>query len=327
MDGQLNLGFSIGPYQISPGICLAPMAGQTNRAFRKLCRECGGFGLVTTELLSSQALQNKGTREKSLAHYDWDDQEFPLSVQLYGHDCQIMSEAAKIVVDAGAKIVDINMGCWVPKVIKKGGGAALLSDPQAARGVVEAVVKAVEVPVTVKVRSGISSKQLTAVPFARIAQDSGVAAITVHGRTAEQGFSGQADWDIIREVRESVTIPVIANGDVFSSDDLNQIQLKTGCHGVMLGRVTLGAPWIAAQWLGLVDEPNCRQRAQFALRHLQLTEQYTALPEHTAIRELRGQLSRYHLDTDGSESLRQQLIRLENYAQAKDILESIIHRD
>jgi tRNA-dihydrouridine synthase B len=317
------LGFQIGPYSIAPGICLAPMAGQTNRAFRKLCRECGGFGLVTTELLSSQALENKGTRQKSLAHYDWDDQEFPLSVQLYGHHPQTMAEAAKIVVDAGAKIVDINMGCWVPKVVKKGGGAALLSDPKAARTIVEAVIKAVEVPVTVKVRSGIRPDVLTAIPFAKIAQESGVAAITVHGRTAEQGFSGQADWDLIGQVRQAVTIPVIANGDVFSAQDLTLIQQQTGCQGVMLGRATLGAPWIAAQWLGLIAEPNRFERARFALRHLELTEQFTSLPEQTAIRELRGQLSRYHLDLDQQDQLRQQLIRLDSYAHARALLEEL----
>ena len=300
------------------------MAGQTNRAFRRLCRELGGVGLVTTELISSTALENRGCRERSLSYYDWEECEFPLSVQLYGADPYIMAEAARTVVDRGARIVDINMGCWVPKVIKKGGGAALLKDTCSAARVVEAVVKAVDVPVTVKVRSGVDARTLTAVPFARVAQDVGAQAIAVHARTAEQGFSGEADWDIIRQVVEAVTIPVIGNGDVETRQDWLRMRQQTGCAGVMVGRAMLGAPWKFAHWMqGHDREPARAQRAAVALRQLQLTQECTSLSEGHAVRELRGQLSRYRLDEPGSTAVRDQLVRLETYAQAAQLLERL----
>jgi nifR3 family TIM-barrel protein len=227
-----------------------------------------------------------------------------------------MAEAARIVVDRGAPIIDINMGCWVPKVVKKGGGAALLSDTCRARAVVEAVVKAVPVPVTVKVRSGLNPRQLTAVPFARIAQEAGVAAIAVHARTAEQGFTGEADWDIIAQVVQAVSIPVIGNGDINSSADIDRMRAQTGCQGVMIGRAALGAPWCFSG----DSEPPLPYRAAVALRHLELTRECTSLPEVAAVRELRGQLSRYRLDLPGETSVRDRLVRLESYREALELL-------
>src|SRR5262249_32342126 len=174
------------------------MAGQTNYPFRRLCREMGDCGLVCTELISSTAMHYKS--QKTFHMFDWSEVEHPFAVQLYGSDPVIMAEAARIVVDRGADIVDINMGCWVPKVGKHGAGAALLRDICIATRVVEAVVNAVNVPVTVKVRSGWDAEHLTAVEFARAAEQVGVQAITVHARTAAQGFSGSADWDVIHQV-------------------------------------------------------------------------------------------------------------------------------
>lgn len=321
-SGETRLAiFSIGPYEINPALCLAPMAGQSNRAFRRLCRELGGVGLVTTELISSQALENRANRERSLAYYDWEPGEFPHSVQLYGSQPEVMAEAARIVVDRGAPIIDINMGCWVPKVVKKGGGAALLKDVCSARAVVEAVVKAVDVPVTVKVRSGIDADTLTAVPFARIAQDCGVAAIAVHARTAEQGFTGEADWDMIRQVVDAVSIPVIGNGDVSSYEDVVRMRAQTGCHGVMIGRAALGAPWCFADWSQGPSRPrSLAERAAVALRHLELSQECTSLPENHTLRELRGQLSRYRLDAERETVVRDRLVRLESYRQAYELL-------
>ncbi|MCA9797838.1 MAG: tRNA-dihydrouridine synthase, partial [Candidatus Eremiobacteraeota bacterium] len=177
----------------------------THYAFRKLCREQGDCGLVTTELLSSSAMQHKGAFKKTLTMFDWREDEFPVSVQLFGSDPQEMAEAAKIIVDHGAAMIDINMGCWVPKVAKKGGGAALLRDVCTASAVVEAVVNAVDVPVTVKVRSGFEDGVVTAIPFAKAAEDCGAKAIAVHARFAGQGHSGKADWDVIRQVKEVVS--------------------------------------------------------------------------------------------------------------------------
>ncbi len=307
----------IGPYFIEPTTYLAPMAGHTNRAFRELCRELGGVGLVCTELVSSQALEY--SRQKALSYFDFDASEAPMAVQLFGGDPQMMAEAARLVVDLGAPIVDINMGCWVPKVVKKGGGAALLGDVCQATAVVEAVCRAVSVPVTVKVRSGLTAAHETAVPFARAAEDCGVQAIAVHARSAEQGFAGQPDWGVIARVRQTVSIPVFGNGDLTTLEEAREMQRVSGCHGWMVGRAALGAPWIFAQWAGSLPEgePPLEFRAAVALRHLELTEQFSPFNEFKSVRELRGQLSRYHL------GVREQLIRLESYAQARQLLESL----
>ncbi|MBX3167195.1 MAG: tRNA-dihydrouridine synthase [Candidatus Eremiobacteraeota bacterium] len=308
---------TIGFYHIEPATCLAPMAGHTNRAFRELCRELGGLGLVCTELVSSQALEY--SRQRAMSFFDFDPSEAPMAVQLFGGDPQTMAEAARLVVDLGAPMVDINMGCWVPKVVKKGGGAALLGDVCQATAVVEAVCKAVEVPVTVKVRSGLTAASETAVPFARAAEECGVQAIAVHARSAEQGFSGRPDWGVITRVRQAVNIPVFGNGDLTTLEEALQMQRETGCHGWMVGRAALGAPWIFAQWAGLLPGgiPPLPWRAAVALRHLQLTERFSSLNEFKAVRELRGQLSRYDL------GVREQLVRLENYAQARELLKRL----
>lgn len=307
----------LGPYHIEPATYLAPMAGHTNRAFRELCRELGGVGLVCTELVSSQALEY--SRQRAMSFFDFDASEAPMAVQLFGGEPEMMAEAARLVVDLGAPIVDINMGCWVPKVVKKGGGAALLGDVCQATAVVEAVCKAVSVPVTVKVRSGLTSANETAVPFARAAEQCGVQAIAVHARSAEQGFSGHPDWSVITRVRQAVSIPVFGNGDLTTLEEARQMRQETGCQGWMVGRAALGAPWIFAQWAGLLPEgtPPLPWRAAVALRHLELTEQFSPLNEFKAVRELRGQLSRYDL------GVRDQMVRLENYAQARALLEQL----
>src|SRR5258707_8631915 len=236
----------IGNVYIETPLTLAPMAGQTNHAFRTMCREMGDCGLVCTELISSQAIHYKNA--KTLHYFDWSEAEHPFAVQLYGSDPVMMAEAARIVVDRGADIVDINMGCWVPKVAKGGGGAALLRDVCTATRVVEAVVNAVPVPVTVKVRSGWDATQLTAVEFARAAEKVGVAAGAVPARTAQKGFTGKADWDIIRQVKQAVSrIPIIGNGDVETASDAARMFAQTGCHAVVIARAALGNPWIFRQ--------------------------------------------------------------------------------
>jgi len=316
---------SIGGIVIETPLTLAPMAGQTNHPFRVLCREMGDCGLVCTELISSQAIHYKNN--KTWRMFDWTEAEHPFAVQLYGSDPAIMAEAAQMVVEHGADIVDINMGCWVPKVAKSGGGAALLRDVCTATMVVEAVVKAVDVPVTVKVRSGWDAEHITAIDFACAAEQAGVKAIAVHARTAEQAFTGSANWDIIRQVKEVVTsIPVIGNGDVKCAEDAAQMLETTGCDGVMIGRAALGNPWIFKQIAHQLrtgeklPAPTSQERARAALRHAQLTVATTQIGERQAVMELRGQLTKYHLGLPGAAAVREKLVHVHSLADIEAIL-------
>lgn len=322
---------TIGGIQLETPLFLAPMAGHTNYALRRLTRDLGGCGLVCTELISSHAMQTRGSREKTLTMFDWRDDESPVAVQLFGNDPAEMAEAARIVVDHGADIVDINMGCWVPKIAKKGGGAALLRDVDTATAVVSAVVKAVDVPVTVKVRSGFEDGVVTAVPFARAAESVGAQAIAVHARFAGQGHTGAADWDIIRDVKQTVSrMPVIGNGDVHTGEDAARMLKTTGCDGVMIGRAALGQPWIFSHvWHYLqtgetLPTPDRQQRAELALRHAELTLETTHLSEKQAVLELRGQISKYRLDTAGSVAIRNQIVRVSTLDELRAILIPII---
>ena len=325
--------FYIDEIEIRTPLLLAPMAGHTNRALRQLAREMGDCGLVCTEVMSSAALNNKGSRQRSLELFNWDSAvEYPVAVQLFGNAPDVVAEAAQIVVDHGATIVDINMGCWVPKVAKKGGGAALLRDVDTAKAVVEAVVNAVDVPVTVKVRSGFEDGVVTAIPFAKAAEAVGARAIAVHARFAGQGHQGYVDWEVIRDVKNIVqTMPVIGNGDVITGEDAQIMMTRTGCDGVMIGRGALGRPWVFQQIAHYLrtgetlPEPSRAERAEIALRHAELTLAYTALPDHVAVREMRGQLSKYKLDVAGSVAVRNKLVRVETMQDVENILRPIIN--
>ena len=318
----------IGNITIDTPIMLAPMAGHTNYALRTLCRELGDCGLVCTELISSNVVKN--SRNQALQRFDWHENELPIAVQLFGSDPQTVANAAKVVVDHGATLVDINMGCWVPKIAKKGGGVALLRDVDTATAVVDAVVNAVDVPVTVKVRSGFEDGVVTAIPFAKAAEEVGAKAVAVHARFAKQGHSGDADWDVIRDVKQVTTnMPIIGNGDVHSGADALRMLETTGCDGVMVGRGALGRPWIFKyishylQTGETLPEPSRAERAQVALRHAQLTMETTYLPELPAILGLRGQISKYRLDEDGSVKIRNRIVRIESYQELEAILLSI----
>lgn len=315
----------IGGITIDTPLFLAPMAGHTNYALRRLCREFGGCGLVCTELISGNIVKN--SRERALQRFDWRADESPVAVQLFGVEPQIVAEAARVVVDHGADIVDINMGCWVPKIAKKGGGAALLRDVKAATAVVEAVVKAVHAPVTVKVRSGFEDGVVTAIPFAVAAEAVGAQAVAVHARFAGQGHGGEADWDVIAAVKDAVRhMPIIGNGDVRTVEDARRMLDYTGCDGVMIGRAALGRPWLFQHIAHYLDtgvalpEPSRSERALIALRHALLTLQTTRLPEHVAVLEMRGQISKYQLDRPGSRRVRNRLVRIESFAELESIL-------
>ncbi|MCU0464645.1 MAG: tRNA dihydrouridine synthase DusB [Anaerolineae bacterium] len=323
---------NIGGITIDTPLTLAPMAGQTNHAFRTLCRSFGGVGLVCTEVLSSVPLLTPGGLRHSQRLFDWTPDEFPIAVQLYGAEPQIVAEGARVMVDHGARIIDINMGCWVPKVVKKGGGAALLRDVCTATAVVEAVVKAVNVPVTVKVRAGFDDGVVSAIPFARAAEQVGAQAIAVHARFAKQGFTGHADWEVIRQVKEVVTsIPVIGNGDVTSATDARRMFEQTGCDGVMIGRAALGNPWLFSQIEHELTtgqpapQPTPYQRAEACLRQAVLTLETSKLKERQVLLELRGQLAKYADGMPDSHVIRSAIVRAESLAEIEAALSGVLH--
>ncbi len=299
----------IGTIDIENPVVLAPMAGVTSHPFRAICKQHGDVGLVVTELISSMAIHYKN--QKTYGMFDWTESEQPSFCQLFGADPGTMAEAARVVVDRGAVGVDINMGCWVPKVAKTGAGAALLKDLCQAEAVVKAVVDAVpEVPVTVKVRSGYTQGNLTAVKFARAAADIGAKAIAVHARYASQGFSGNADWNVIAQVKDAVgdAIPVIGNGDIETPDDALSMLRQTGCDGVMVGRAAMGNPWLLGQIRDAIAkeslrrEPTVEERVAVARQHASL--QVDVQGEGVACRELRGLLGHYFKGVPGATRLR-----------------------
>lgn len=324
MAGVVLRELKIGPLSIWPPLLLAPMAGATDSALRILCKRQRA-GLVCTELTSSHGLYYRNA--KTYRFLRWTEEERPIAAQIFGADPAIMAEAARVVADSGADIVDINMGCWVPKVAKTGAGAALLKDlPRAAR-VMEAVVKAAPIPVTIKTRVGWDGGCGSAVELARVAEACGVQAVTVHGRFATQGFTGNADWRPIAEVRNAVSIPVIGNGDVRTPTDAERMLRETGCDGVMIGRAALGNPWIFRRtlhylWAGeTLPEPTAAERLQLALEHaVMLARQEapnSAGPETPLPASARSQLIHYLKGVPGAAATREKLVRVNRLADVQ----------
>ncbi len=305
------------------------MAGHTHVGFRTLVRELGYCGLVFSELISSHALEIAPNTRKTRELFDWSERERPFGVQLFGGIPEEMAKAARIVVEKGAPLVDINMGCWVPKVAKKGCGAALLDDLPRAKEVVAAVCQAVDVPVSVKVRIGFRSGEPTAVPFAQAAERAGVSLITVHGRYADQGFKGESDHSVTRQVRQAVgpSVKVIANGDIVDLESARRVVEETGCDGLMLGRAALHRPWLFGELAaGLCGASPSREAAnpfEIARRHVQLARELVDKPEKFLVRELRGQLLPYRLgapDPELETQLRGQLFKVESYEDLERLL-------
>lgn len=303
----------IGGVTLKNNVLLAPMAGVSDLPFRLLCHELGA-GLVCMEMVSAKAIfyGNKNTERLLDIH----PKERPVSLQLFGSDPVIVSEMAKKIEERPFSILDFNMGCPVPKVVNNGEGSALLKNPKLAAQILEGLVKAVQKPVTVKIRMGFDKEHINAVEMAKIAEACGVAAIAVHARTREQYYSGRAHWEIIRAVKEAVSIPVIGNGDVDSPAAAEQMLSETGCDGVMIGRGAQGNPWIfreVSQYLetgAIPPRPDNAEKRELILRHARL--QLECKGEYTGVREMRKHLSWYTAGMPHSARFRQMINMLES---------------
>lgn len=316
---------SIGGVEIKGRLTLAPMAGVSDFAFRTVCAELGA-AMTTTEMVSAKALVYRDEKTKGLLHNP--DILHPSAAQIFGHEPEIMAEAAPMALEySGADILDINMGCPVGKIVRSGDGSALMKDPELAARIVEAVVKTISVPVTVKFRKGFDGGCVNAAEFARLMEQAGASAVAVHGRTRAQMYSGRADWDVIRDVKKSVSIPVIANGDIFSAGDAEHILRYTGCDLAMIGRGSFGDPWIFEQSNALLEglpvpeRPPLPERIELALRQTELYAE--KFGERLACLEARHQIPWYLKGVAHAGYYKQQLVRVETLEELRRIVKGI----
>ena len=312
----------IGNVVLENNIILAPMAGVTDLPFRLLCKE-QGVGMTCTEMVSAKAISFHNKNTESLLEIS--EKERPVSLQLFGSDPDIISEVASYIEERPFDILDINMGCPVPKVAGNGEGSALMQNPKLVGEIIYKTARAIKKPVTVKIRKGFSEKNVNAVEIAKIAEANGAAAIAVHGRTREQYYSGKADWDIIRQVKEAVKIPVIGNGDVDSPQKAKELLEQTGCDGIMVGRGARGNPWIFREIKAylekgeLIPRPSKDEIKSMMLRHARMQIEYKGT--YTGIREMRKHISWYTAGFPGSAKLRGAINLVKTYEELEQLLE------
>ena len=315
----------IGNVELENPYILAPMAGVTDLPFRLLCKEQGA-GLLCMEMISAKALQYKNKNTKALLSIH--PQEYPVSLQLFGSDPKIISEQAKRIEELPFQILDINMGCPVPKVVKNGEGSALMMNPKLVYEIVSETVKAIRKPVTVKIRKGFNDAHVNAVEIAKVIEEAGASAVAVHGRTREQYYSGSADWEIIRQVKAAAGIPVIGNGDVDSCEKAAAMMEQTGCDGVMIGRGAQGNPWIFSRLLeydrtGIIPpKPDIKVVRDTMLRHARLQLEFKG--DYIGIREMRKHVSWYTKGMKGAAKLRARINQIESYEELKECLGDIV---
>ncbi len=313
----------IGNVELENNLILAPMAGVTDLPYRLICRKMG-CGMVVTEMVSAKAILYKNKNTKTLLEVR--EEERPAAVQLFGSDQEIMGEIAAQIEDGPYDIIDVNMGCPVPKIVGNGEGSALMRDPKKVEQIITSMVRHVKKPVTVKFRKGFNDASVNAVEIARIAEGCGAAAVAVHGRTREQYYSGKADWDIIRQVKEAVKIPVIGNGDVFGPEDAKAMLEETGCDGVMIARGAKGNPWIFSRTLHYLETgevplgPSVKEIRDMILYHGRLLAEYKG--ENMAMREMRKHMAWYTAGLPHSAALRNEINQIETLEEMEQLLES-----
>ena len=315
------MSLKIGNVTLENNLILAPMAGVTDLPFRLLCKEQGA-GLICTEMISAKAIYFKNKNTETLMEID--ERERPVSLQLFGSDPDLMAEIARQIEPRNFDILDINMGCPVPKVVNNGEGSALMKNPRLVHEIVSKVSNAIEKPLTIKIRKGFAEDCVNAVEIAKIAEDAGAAAVAVHGRTREQYYAGNADWDIIRKVKEAVSIPVIGNGDVDSPQKAEALVRETGCDGIMIGRAVQGNPWLFSQILHyqktgeLLPKPGMEEVKEMILRHAKMQLEYNG--NYTGMREMRKHVAWYTTGMPHSASVRRMVNEVESYEQLEELV-------
>ncbi len=317
----------IGNVTLENNLILAPMAGVTDLPFRLLCKEQGA-ALCCMEMVSAKGIMYNNKNTESLLTVD--ERERPVSLQLFGSDPEIMGAMAAKIEHRNFDILDINMGCPVPKVVNNGDGSALMKNPVLAGKIIESMVKAIEKPVTVKIRKGFDDEHINAVEMAHVAQESGAAAVAVHGRTREQFYSGKADWSIIADVKNAVSIPVIGNGDILDAKDVIAMKEQTNCDGFMIGRGAQGNPWIFHQILHyfetgeLIGKPPMEEMVKTMLRHAKLQIEFKG--DYLGIREMRKHAAWYTAGYKGASKLRGAINNVESYDDLEKLFESFMNQ-